>query len=187
MIEPQDSVLLGVSGGADSVFMSLLFKEIEEIFKLKIGVAYINHKQRDVRKEINFVKNLSKNYNWQFFLKNIKMDEEGSPEELLRVQRLSCLKEIAKKNGYKKIGLAHTKDDQAETILMRFLKGTSLRGLSGIKPINEGIFIHPLLCFKKEEILEYLKKEKIPYLLDPTNFNLSFLRNKLRHLVFPFL
>lgn len=187
LIEPQDSVLLAVSGGADSVFMSFLFKKIEEIFKLKIGVAYINHKQRDVREEMNFVKNFSKNYNWKFFLKNIKMDEGGSPEELLRIQRLRCLKGIAKNNGYKKIALAHTKDDQAETILMRFLKGTSLRGLSGIKPISEGIYIHPLLCFKKEEILDYLKKEKIPFLLDPTNFSFSFLRNKLRHLVIPFL
>lgn len=187
MIDLQDSVLLAISGGPDSVFMSFLFKKIERDFNLRIGVAYINHKQRDVKKEIDFVKNLSITNGWQFYLKEIKLKKDGSPEEMLRVQRLNCLKEIAQKEGFKRIALAHTKDDQAETILMRFLKGTALRGLSGIKVINEGIFIHPLLCFKRKEILEYLKKEDIPFLIDPTNFSLSFLRNKLRHYVIPFL
>lgn len=187
LIETKDSVLLAVSGGADSVFMSYLFKKIQQDLELKLGVAYINHRQRDVREEINFVKKLSKNYNWIFYLKNIKLASDGSPEELLRIQRLKILKEIAKKEGFNKIALAHTRDDQAETILMRFLKGTSLRGLSGIKPISDGFFIHPLLCFSKEEILNFLKSEKIPYLLDPTNYSFSFLRNKLRHQVIPYL
>lgn len=187
MIDLQDSVLLAISGGPDSVFMSCLFKKIERDFNLRIGVAYINHKQRDVKKEIDFVKNLSITNGWQFYLKEIKLKKDGSPEEMLRVQRLKCLKEIAQKEGFKRIALAHTKDDQAETILMRFLKGTALRGLSGIKVINEGIFIHPILCFERKEILSYLKKENIPFLIDPTNFSFSFLRNKLRHCVIPFL
>lgn len=187
LIEPKDSVLLAVSGGADSVFMSFLFKKIEESFNLRIGVAYVNHLQRDVRKEISFVRNLSKNNKWKFFLREIKLKENGSPEELLRVQRFKILKNIAKNENFNKIALAHTKNDQAETILMRFLKGAALRGLSGIKPINENIFIHPLLCFSKEEILDFLKANGIPYLLDSTNYNFSFLRNKLRHIVIPFL
>ncbi len=182
-----DSVLLSVSGGPDSVFMAYLFKEIEKDYNLRLGIAYINHKMRDVKKEIDYVKDLSKNLTFDFHLDEINLKENGSLEELLRVQRLEKLKEIAKKNRFKKIALAHTKDDQAETILMRFLKGTALRGLSGIKPVNEEIFIHPVLCFSREEILNFLKERNIPFLQDPTNYDFSFLRNKLRNIIIPFI
>ena len=187
LIKLNDSVLLSVSGGSDSVFMLKLFNEIKNVFNLKLGIAYIDHKIRDVKKEIIFVKNFAKNYGIPFYLAKINISNVGSLEELLRIKRLKALKEISKKYNFSKIALAHTKDDQAETILMRFLKGASLRGLSGIKPINDNVFIHPILVFSKEEILNFLKENKIPFLQDPTNYNLSFLRNKLRHKILPFL
>lgn len=187
LIKLNDSFLLSVSGGADSIFMLKLFNEIKNVYSLKLGIAYIDHKIRDVKKEIIFVKNFSKIYNIPFYLAEINISKKSSLEELLRIKRLKALKEIAKKNNFSKIALAHTRDDQAETILMRFLKGTSLRGLSGIKPINNNVFIHPILIFSKEEILNFLKENKIPFLQDPTNYNFSFLRNKLRLKILPFL
>lgn len=187
LIKLNDSILLSVSGGADSIFMLKLFSDIKNIFNLKLGIVYIDHKIRDVKKEIAFVKNFAKNYEIPFYLAKINASKKGSLEELLRIKRLKTLKEIAKKNNFSKIALAHTKDDQAETILMRFLKGTSLRGLSGIKPISNTVFIHPILVFSKEEILNFLKKNNLLFFQDPTNYNLSFLRNKLRHKVLPYL
>ena len=187
LFEPNDSVLLSVSGGPDSIFMANLFNEIKNTFNLKLGIVYINHKMRDVKKEISFVKNISKEMGIPFYFGELIEIKKSSKEELLRIQRLKKLKEIAKKYDSNKIALAHTKDDQAETIIMRFLKGTALRGLSGIKPKSDEIFIHPILCFSREEILNFLKKKNICFFQDPTNYNFSFLRNKLRHIVIPFL
>lgn len=187
MLNADDSILLSISGGADSIFMAHLFKEIEGKFKLKLGICYINHNLRDTKEEIRFVKEFAKKNNLPFFLGELKISKRSSLEELLRIKRLKLLKEIAKKNKFSKIALAHTKDDNSETILMRFLKGTSLRGLSGIKPLNEEIFIHPVLIFSKEEIINFLKERNIFYFQDPTNFDLSFLRNKLRHKILPYL
>ncbi len=178
---------MAISGGPDSIFMGTLFKEIENSYDLKLGIAYINHNLRNVKEEMEYVKNFAKERNIPFFYGEIFLNSKGSKEETLRILRLEKLKEIANLKGFSKIALGHTKDDQKETILMRFLKGTALRGLSGIKPVNEEIFIHPLLSFSKEEIIEFLKRKNINYFIDSTNYKNSFLRNKLRNLVIPFL
>ncbi len=189
LVREQDKILLCVSGGSDSVAMLHLFKKIRNKFNLSLSVAHFNHMiRKDSVEDVEFVSKLCKLYNLPFYIeeRNIKEIAEKrnqSIEECARIERYDFFLGLANMLKIRKIATAHTMDDQAETILMRVIKGSGLLGLSGILPsrYERGVeIIRPLLAISKDEILEYLHKKEIIYRTDSTNNDTKFFRNKIR-------
>lgn len=186
-----DSVLLAVSGGADSVALLLLFKQkLMRPLRLKLGVAHFNHglRKRESDKDAAFVENLSRGLDLPFYgEKHIVKPVRGeSPEEACRRLRYAFLEKTAKAHGYRKIATAHHADDQAETVLMRLLTGTGLAGLAGIRAKNRTL-IRPLLAVTRVEITDYLQANRQSFRIDKSNADTHFLRNRIRHRLLPLL
>ncbi len=194
VISKGDKILTAVSGGPDSVMLLHLLCRLSGEKGFSVSAAYIHHnlrKEADV--ELVFVKKLAENFSIPFFYRNIRIKGKTGIEEQARIKRYRALYEIAKRAGCNKIAVGHTLDDQAETVVMRFIKGSGLAGLRGILP-EKHLFknrdisvIRPLLCLEKKEILDALKKEKIDYSIDRSNFSEDFLRNRIRSEVLPLL
>ena len=195
LLKEGDNVLAAVSGGPDSVFLFsfLIYYSHKENISLKS--AYIHHhlrKQAD--EEFVFVKKLAKKHKIPFYYRNITIEGKSSIEEVARIKRYGALAEIAKKANCNKIATGHNLDDQAETVIMRVLRGSGLGGLCGIPLISYAgkgsskiTIIRPLLAVKRKEIESYLKKKAILYKIDRSNFSMRFLRNRIRHQILPFL
>ena len=135
LFEPQDIVIVAVSGGPDSVALLHILKELEFEFCLELGVAHLDHGlRRGSSGDLVFVKNLAQKLNLPFFSRRLdwrKIKKQGSLEDQLKNLRYDFLFDTCKKFQAKKMVLGHTRDDQAETVLMRVLQGTGLRGLRG--------------------------------------------------------
>ncbi|MDD5617720.1 MAG: tRNA lysidine(34) synthetase TilS [Candidatus Omnitrophica bacterium] len=188
LISPLDKVLVGVSGGPDSLALLYLLNESKVKLGIKIIVAHFNHglRGRDSDLDEKFVKDTSGKLGLDFCSKKATQKNKAghSNEELLRRLRYDFLFSAAKRYKANKIALAHNLDDQAETVLMRLIRGAGLYGLSAILPkrkVGEFIIIRPLLEVKREEIEKYLKKINVKARIDKTNFQDIFLRNKIRY------
>ena len=194
MIDSGESVVVAVSGGPDSVTMLHILNSLRSEFGFKIHIAHLNHMLRkDSKRDLRFVERLAKNLNLPITTREInvlKLAKKDSIEQVARRIRLDFLFDLAKSINTKKIALGHTKDDQAETILMRLIRGTGLYGLGGILPIRKisgFTIIRPLIEFERKDVLRYLKKNKFKSVLDASNFNSKFLRNKVRKELLPVL
>jgi len=187
-------VLVGVSGGPDSVTLLYLLKSLSVSLGLKLRIAHLNHMLRkDSSRDAEFVRLLGLKLGIPVTIGKIdikKISPKGSLEENARNARLEFLFKTAQKMRSKKIALAHNLDDQAETVLMRILRGTGLYGLSGILPKRRfGGFeiIRPLIRVQRKEVESFLKRNKIDVRIDKTNGKDIFLRNKLRNRLIPLL
>lgn len=186
---------MACSGGPDSVALFYLLQALSAEHSWKMGLAHFNHQLRAVGagKDEKFVKDLARKSRVPFYrgTGNVKREAEStktSIEECSRRMRYDFLLRIAQTEKFQAVVLAHTRDDQAETVLMRVLQGTGLRGLQGIREIYRagGItWVRPLLVFTKKELLDYLAKEHIPFRRDKTNDSLRFVRNRIRHKLIP--
>jgi tRNA(Ile)-lysidine synthase len=192
MIDNGDSVLAGVSGGPDSIALVLFLMAIKQEFSLKIGIAHINHCLRgdESDRDADFVRDFALKKNITLFLTtkdvySIANKEKLSLEEAARNVRYSFYNKIQKANNFSKIALAHNFDDNAELVLMNFLRGSGVKGLSGIPPKRDKIIIRPLIEFSKQEILKYLELKNQKYVIDSSNNDLQFLRNRIRHSQIP--
>jgi tRNA(Ile)-lysidine synthase len=190
-------VILAVSGGADSVYLLDLFRKKSS----SLLVAHYNHAARGRQSEADqrFLASLCKN--WGLAMKVGKTEPGAivSPltgrkgkvpprfEEKARETRYAFLKGILVRHKAQKILVAHTADDQVETVLMRILEGAGIAGLKGIPRSTEDGIGRPLLDTWREDILAYLKKHKIPYRVDKSNFDTRFERNWIRHVLIPLL
>ncbi|MDD5005900.1 MAG: tRNA lysidine(34) synthetase TilS [Candidatus Omnitrophica bacterium] len=188
LLSSLDRVLVGVSGGPDSVALLYLLYDLKVKLGIKIIVAHLNHGLRGKASDLDeeFVKNISSSLGLDCVSRKIRWTSTKSKpsEEALRKLRYDFLFSVAKKYKIDKIALAHTLDDQAETVLMRFIRGTGLYGLISILPKRrEGAFdiIRPMIETSRSQIEDYLKKIKVRPRIDKTNFSKIFLRNKLRH------
>jgi len=193
MLQKGDSVLIAISGGPDSVFLAEALNQIKASFNLKLYCFHLDHKTRngDSSKDAAFVKNFCSEHGLKFF--TLEMDVKKwcrqrrlSFQDGARRLRLDLLNETAAKNRIKKIATGHTADDNVETFLMHLLRGSGLRGLSGIQPVN-GQYIRPLLEVFHADILDYLSENKIPYCTDKTNLENIYYRNKIRNILIPFI
>ncbi|MBO5292448.1 MAG: tRNA lysidine(34) synthetase TilS [Lachnospiraceae bacterium] len=199
MTEPGDTVIVGVSGGADSVCLLLLLKEFEKELSVKLKAVHVHHGLReDAGEDEEYVKQLCERL--RVPLKTVHVQaakyaaREGiSCEEAGRVLRYQSFREAGKDEQQAgssdhvgvKIAVAHHMDDRAETVLFHLFRGTGLAGLVGIRPVREEI-IRPLLCVTRSEIEEFLRQENVLYCMDSTNLEDTYTRNKIRHHLLPF-
>ncbi|WP_339004042.1 tRNA lysidine(34) synthetase TilS [Fusobacterium polymorphum] len=193
LIENNDIIVVGFSGGPDSVFLVEMLKKLQYFFNFKIYLVHINHLLRgeDADSDENFSFEYAKKNNLEIFIKRIPVKEIAKEvgktvEEVGREERYKFFSEIYRKVSANKIATAHNKDDQIETFLFRLIRGTSLQGLEGIKIKNNNI-IRPISEIYKKDILEYLNKNEIQYKIDKTNFENEFTRNSIRLDLIPFI
>lgn len=190
LIKKGDKIILGISGGPDSICLFNILYSLKKEFNLKLVLVHVNYNFRgkDSISDEKFIRNLAKKFKIKLHVKNIKLSDykKKNLEEYFREVRYNYFNEILKLEKAQKIAVAHNKDDQIETILMHFMRGSGLAGLSGMKIKNNKI-IRPLMETKKKDILAYLKQEGIKYREDKTNKDLKFTRNRIRHQLIPYL
>ena len=189
----QDRIMIGVSGGADSIYLLFALKELMPKMNLTIVAVHINHGLRGefAKRDEEFVKEICKNWNipcytYQVKAKEVAKKEKLSIEEAGRTLRREIFARVMGETNSNKIALAHHQNDNAETLLLNLIRGTGLRGMGGIKPIR-GEYIRPLLCLTRKEIEEELQARNIPYCEDETNEDINFSRNRIRKKVIPHL
>ena len=180
-------LVLGISGGPDSVCLAEILAGLQSKYDLKIILAHVNYALRgkDSDRDQKIVEDLAQKYALELFVLQPKLGKKNS-EESLRNIRYDFFEKVRKENGCEYIAVAHTLDDQVETFFMRLIRGAGLSGLTSMKFCN-GKIIRPLLNISKKEILEFLKKNKIKYRIDKTNQENKFLRNKIRNIFIPLL
>lgn len=190
LIEYGDTIIVGASGGPDSQFLIYLLNQIKEEYKLNIVLAHLNHLHRkEAINDENLVIETGKKLDLDVRVKRASMDDFArekriSAEDAGRRLRYEFFRDIARELDHSKIAVAHNKDDQAETVLMRMIRGTGLDGLAGMDFRSEDI-IRPILTFEKKEILAYLNENNIPYALDKSNFSNDYTRNYIRNEIIP--
>lgn len=184
MISNGDRVVIGVSGGADSVSLLRALHAIRDDYNLRLVVCHVNHKIRPgtAERDQKFVETLCSELNVECHVKKAYVEHLAkewnmSAEEAGRKVRYDFFNEIAGKNG--KIATAHNKNDNAETILMRFMRGTGLKGLAGI-PYRRGNIIRPLLDITRDEIEQFLADINQTHITDESNLQPIYTRNKIR-------
>ena len=188
MIRGGEGVLLAVSGGPDSVALLRALYLLKEEFNLSFTVAHLNHSCRGGESDAEeaFVRELSALHGLPLIVRKLPAGAIKGEEEA-REARYRFLDEAARERSLSKIALGHTADDQAETILMRLLRGAGPTGLKGMAPVREGRFIRPLIDVTRSEVEAFLKGEGLTSRLDSSNLDPRFLRNRIRHELIPYL
>ncbi len=196
LVERGQSILLGVSGGPDSLAMLDLFNRIKESFQLELVVFHLNHMFREeAEEEARFVERITSQYGLKSIVEKYNVpafiQEKGlSPEQGARIIRFKLMEKALKKLNINKISLAHNKDDQVETVFLHMYRGAGLNGLTGINPLTEmdGFqVIHPLLDIYREDIERYCHHRNLKPRNDPTNEETIYTRNKIRHDIIPYI
>lgn len=192
LIEKNDKIICAVSGGADSVCMLDLLAAMKDELSLTLYVAHLNHclREKEADRDEEFVRKLSRHYSLPFFSKRVNVEElscqlKVSCEEAGRIARYDFFEELKKTLNCKKIATAHTQNDNIETVLMRIIRGTDLKGLSGIPLKNDSDAIRPILCLNRDEIEKHLECKGIDFVTDSTNLENNFSRNKIRNILIP--
>lgn len=191
-IDKNTSLVVACSGGPDSMCLLDLVTKLKDELNLNIIVAHVNHKLRsESEEEAKMVENYSTENNLIFELLEITDYINGNfSEEDARKRRYKFFNEVIEKYHATVLLTAHHGDDLIETILMRLTRGSNLSGYIGIKEISQNEkykTLRPLLSVTKDEIINYLKENNVPYRLDKTNQELKHTRNRYRHVVLPFL
>ncbi|HTZ17233.1 MAG TPA: tRNA lysidine(34) synthetase TilS [Dissulfurispiraceae bacterium] len=191
MIARGDRVIIGLSGGADSVCLLIVLQKLTDELGIELTAAYIDHGFRpdEVPAEIEFCRKLCTKNNIDFAVRKIDplsyAESEGlNKQEAARILRYKTLEDVAAETAAAKIALAHNADDQAETMLMHLIRGSGPLGLSGIPPIRSRI-IRPLIETERGEIEAFLSQEKADYVTDSSNLKNDYLRNRIRHFIVP--
>lgn len=190
LLKKGDSVLVGFSGGADSTLLLTLLSMTEGI---SVAAAHLNHGIRgtEADRDEAFCKSYCEKLGIKLFtsyadIPSISKATSKSLEEAARDARYSFFNEVAENNGFSLIATAHNADDALETAIFHLARGTSLDGLCGIPPKRDNI-VRPLILLSKEEIVSALNSSGIPFVIDSTNNDTEYTRNKIRHSVVPIL
>jgi len=185
--------LVAVSGGPDSMCLLHSLNTLAEELDITLAVAHLNHGTRgaDSDRDEEFVEKTAAAMGLDYTAGRIGRDVPppagpGSPEALLREARYSFLHDAAASCGASRIALGHNMDDQAETVLMRMIRGTSATGMAGIRPVH-GSLVRPLLFTSRADITRYCEENSLEYMTDATNADQDFTRNRLRHSLIPLL
>lgn len=193
MIEQHDRVIVGVSGGADSVCLLFVLKELQKRIKFSVVVVHVNHCLRgaEAMHDEQYVKNLCQQLDipcetYSYDVELIAKKRKQSTEEAGRILRQEAFQDAKRTLHGTKIATAHHMNDNAETLLMNLARGTGLKGLGGIQPVR-GVVIRPLLCLERGEIESYLQEQGISYCTDSTNAGNDYTRNRIRNQILPLI
>jgi tRNA(Ile)-lysidine synthase len=182
LITRGDGVVVAVSGGPDSICLLHILYVLRKTLGVDLFVAHFDHGLRpgEDEAETAFVESMAESMGLSFATREGRVNPGKSLEERARTQRYAFLEEVRERFAARKIALGHQRNDQAETVLMRLLRGSGVAGLSGIRPIRDATFIRPLLELRRSEIETYILKRELPFKTDPTNLESRFLRNRVR-------
>lgn len=191
MLKKKDRVVVGVSGGADSVCLLFVLLKLRDEYDLELFVVHINHGIRgeEADKDQTFVEELCRAYHIEAAsvkenIRDYAKQRSLSEEEAGRRVRYEAFQKVFEKKQCTKIAVAHNMNDNAETMLFNLARGSGLRGISGIPAVRDEI-IRPLLCVSRNEILEYLAAIGQNYRTDGTNISMDYTRNRIRHKILP--
>ena len=193
LIQPKDKIVLGVSGGPDSLFMLHILNKLKDELQFEITVAHINHMiRKEAEEEEEFVREFCQKINVKFYSKRIEVEKYANNkkiglEEAGRKIRYEFFDEVANLTNSNKIAIAHNKNDKVETIIMNLLRGSGVTGLQGIQPIKENKIIRPIIEIERKDIEEYCKENKLEPRIDISNFDNTYTRNKIRNVVIPYI
>lgn len=194
LINSGDRILVGLSGGPDSICLLNILFELKKELNIEIGAAHINHLLRgeDAFKDEEYVIKICEEIGIPCFvtrvdINNYSKEHKLSSEMAGRQVRYDFFEEIIKKEGFNKIATAHNANDQAETILFRLMRGTGLEGLTGIKVSRDNKIIRPILCLSRHEVEAYVEQKCLKPRIDKTNFEKIYNRNKIRLDILPYM
>ena len=190
LIQLNETIVVGVSGGADSITLLHYLYKHQEVYQIQLKAAHVHHGIREeAEKDAKYVEGICKEWHIPFYrhdcnIKQLSKERKVSQEEAGRQERYNFF--ISLLNGDGKIATAHNMNDQAETLIMRFIRGTDIKGLGGIAPKRKNI-IRPLLCLTRGEIEDYCRYYHLEYRQDATNFVPIYTRNKIRLECLPYI
>lgn len=195
LIKNGEKIVVGVSGGPDSICLINILNEIKQegIIELELVVCHINHLIREeAGEDEEFVQKYCEEKQIPFFAKHIEVEKIArtrkiGTEEAGREERYNFFREILEKTNANKIATAHTKNDNSETVLMNIIRGSGVAGLKGITPIRDEKYIKPLIESTREEIEEYCEEKKLNPRYDKTNNENIYTRNKIRNILIPLI
>jgi tRNA(Ile)-lysidine synthase len=192
MVQAGDTVLVGVSGGPDSVALVHILRDLAPKFSYQVAIAHLNHglRQDESARDEAFVVSLAQQLDLRVHVerqdvRRYQKNYRLSLEEAARRVRYRFYDAIAAKFGYEKIALGHHSDDNAELILMYLLRGSGPLGLSGIPPLRDARIIRPLIDLKRTEILDYIALKSLDCVVDSSNSDSQYLRNRVRNKLLP--
>ena len=190
MFENGSNLGVAVSGGADSVFLLHLLRDLAPRWNLRLSVVHIEHGIRgtDSTADAEFVRQLARSFDLPFHLHTVNVTAiQDNLEQAARNARREFFTELISQGTVERIATGHTRNDQAETVLFRILRGSGLTGLTGILPVTMEGIVRPLLEADRAEIELWLRDRQIAWREDVTNRDLSYARNRLRHEILPLL
>ncbi len=192
LLDRGDRVVAAVSGGPDSVALLAVLKDLFIPYGLILKVAHLNHglRGRESDREEIFVRDLCKSMDIPFFSRKADIPaarraSRGTLEEICRQERYRFFEEVRARVGFNKIALGHHLDDQAETVMMRILRGSGPEGLKGMVPFRDRVFIRPLIEVTRKEITGFLEKRGMTAMTDSSNASDFCLRNRIRRGLMP--
>ena len=195
LFEPGDSILIALSGGADSVFLVHALAELRPKWDLRCSLAHVNYRRRgdDSEEDEMFCKRLAADYDWPLEVLRIRDEEAASAQKenfqaWARERRYRFLSELCRTLRCQKIVVAHHLTDQVETFLLRLLRGSGPTGLGGMSPqteLYETSVVRPLLALSRQDIEHALADRKLPFRHDASNDMPLYRRNRLRHEILP--
>ena len=192
LINQNNTIIIGLSGGPDSVFLLHILAELQKKYNLTLIAAHLNHEWRpEADAEEELCRSLAQKLNILFVSQKLSALKQirkynGSREEFARSMRRHFLEQVLHEHTADRIALGHHAQDQQETFFIRLIRGTSLSGLTGMEP-RAGLYIRPLLETNKTDILQWLHDNNISYAHDLSNESLDYLRNRIRSTVLPAL
>lgn len=193
LLERGDRVLVAFSGGSDSTALVLALMALRKDWALELSLGHFNHRLRKAAEDdVRFIRNFAKAHGLPLFVgaKDVRSHARKNRlnlEEAARVCRYDFLIRTAQEIGGAKVATGHTMNDQAETLLMRLLRGSGLKGLGGIAPQRDRIIIRPLLGIRREEVAAFLAQKGVACRVDASNFDRRLLRNRVRMDLIPYL
>ena len=191
LISKGDVIVVGVSGGPDSITLLTCLNKFKDYFEIKIICAHINHLiRKDSTEDEQYVENMCKNMGIKCYVKRadvekIAKEQKKGSEEVGRKIRYDFFDEVARKENANKIAIAHNMKDNAETMLLNIIRGSGLTGLEGIQAEEYGKYIRPLINCTREEIEEYCEKNNLQPRIDSTNKENIYRRNIIRNKLLP--
>ena len=193
LIQNGDKIVIGVSGGPDSICLLHILNSIKVKYNLQLFVAHVNHMIREnAKKDEQYVIEFCKNIDVPVYVKhvevlNVAKEQKISTEEAGRNERYKFFDDVLEKTDSNKIAIAHNSNDKAETVIMNILRGSGISGLKGIEPKRNNKYIRPLIETSRDEIEKYCKDNCLETRHDESNDENIYNRNKIRNIVIPYI